>query len=200
MKCLHVVCAPCMKSWTWHCAVKKEEATQVFSVPCPVCRNELALDIALPTSSLKRFRRKMRLRRKMFLNARAVLVANELPDLLTSQWIDANTRTCPRCHMAIERIGGCPTMRCRCGASFHHSLLSPAIAMEMAASRLAWGQRLILLLRIFLLALILLLLLTFSISKNPAHLLPVFICIAFLFSVSQIELRCRNMFLIHDLL
>lgn len=36
-------------------------------------------------------------------------------DMLSRQWIMANTRPCPRCQVRIEKSGGCNEVGCRCG-------------------------------------------------------------------------------------
>ena len=36
-------------------------------------------------------------------------------DSATGQWMSANAKRCPKCHMHIEKNGGCNWIACRCG-------------------------------------------------------------------------------------
>ena len=39
-------------------------------------------------------------------------------DSATGQWMSANAKRCPKCHMHIEKNGGCNWIACRCGHQF----------------------------------------------------------------------------------
>jgi hypothetical protein len=45
-------------------------------------------------------------------------VCNTMPDEMTQEWINSNTRRCPLCNVDVEKNEGCNHMSCRCGAHF----------------------------------------------------------------------------------
>jgi hypothetical protein len=104
--CSHPACRECLTKW-----ITKQESLNKETVPCPYCR------VTLNDRDIFQI-----LGRPMQLTCtRRVTVekqtTTELDDL-THDWLQANTRQCPNCHLHIEKLDGCDKMECVCGCRF----------------------------------------------------------------------------------
>lgn len=103
-QCSHTSCQGCLAQW-----IEKVESTGQTDLPgCPFCRVPLTLE---ETNEIlgRPFQRASAM-------GAALGGADEEMDDLTRQWLNEQTKPCPRCGAWIEKIeGGCDMMECLCG-------------------------------------------------------------------------------------
>jgi hypothetical protein len=106
LSCSHSACRECLTKW-----ISKQELLNKKTVPCPYCHVNMndseifqILGRPLQQTSTDHF-------------CSEEQNSTEL-DELTRDWLQANTRQCPRCHLHIEKLDGCDKMECVCGCRF----------------------------------------------------------------------------------
>jgi hypothetical protein len=106
LSCSHSACRECLTKW-----ISKQELLNKETVPCPYCLvNMNERDI---------FQVLGRPMQPTFTDRTCTEEPNSTElDVLTRDWLIANTRQCPRCHLHIEKLDGGDMMECVCGCRF----------------------------------------------------------------------------------
>lgn len=105
--CAHASCRECMTTWIQQQEHSSRDDTDFAT--CPFCRVKISSKDVRSILGGRTFRRRI--------DSISNEQAGEVDDL-TRQWLLENTKSCPRCHVAIEKNGGCRTVQCICGCRF----------------------------------------------------------------------------------
>eukprot|EP00041_Stephanoeca_diplocostata_P034042 m.1141937 g.1141937 ORF g.1141937 m.1141937 type:complete len:1462 (-) comp24452_c0_seq8:844-5229(-) len=109
--CRHEYCKPCVTQWV---KSNVETGSRTVRCPDPDCKCSMHADDIERTAG-----KDMRTRFVSLLSTTYTERLQSFKDEAFSAWVAAHTRTCPSCHVIIERRSGCNAMLCTCGHRFN---------------------------------------------------------------------------------
>lgn len=108
--CNHKFCSTCLRTW-----ISQNISERVLHIRCP----EASCSFVLYPDDVKRIADKETVDKyERYLNEDFSGRLKQLTDDGLLDWAKQNCKTCPSCHVLIERSAGCNSMLCTCGTRF----------------------------------------------------------------------------------